>query len=134
MEQRRVLFGLTVLASIVFLLTDQSLAQTPKRGGTLRVSYGNEVANLDLTRSMLTRLGLGDEMIRWVEDRAGHDRRYSIDCSKVRALGWEPRVDYEKGLAATVDWYRDNRWWWEKIKHGTEEFARWRARWYEERR
>ena len=91
-------------------------------GEIYNIGGGNEVANLDLTRSMLSRLGLGDEMIRWVEDRAGHDRRYSIDCSKLRTLGWEPRVAYEEGLAKTVDWYRDNRWWWEKIKSG--EFRR----------
>jgi dTDP-glucose 4,6-dehydratase len=91
-------------------------------GEIYNIGGGNEVANLDLTRAMLSRLGLGDEMIRWVEDRAGHDRRYSIDCSRTRALGWKPRVDYEEGLAQTVDWYRDNRWWWEKIKSG--EFRR----------
>jgi dTDP-glucose 4,6-dehydratase len=91
-------------------------------GEVYNIGGGNEVANIDLTRAMLARLGLGDEMIRWVEDRAGHDRRYSIDCAKVRELGWEPRVDYEAGLARTVDWYRDNRWWWEKIKSG--EFRR----------
>ena len=91
-------------------------------GEIYNIGGGNEVANLDLTRSMLAQLGLGDEMIRWVDDRAGHDRRYSIDCSKLRTLGWEPRVAYEEGLARTVDWYRDNRWWWEKIKSG--EFRR----------
>jgi dTDP-glucose 4,6-dehydratase len=91
-------------------------------GEIYNIGGGNEVANIDLTRAMLSRLGLGDEMIRWVEDRAGHDRRYSIDCSRTRALGWKPRVDYEEGLAQTVDWYRDNRWWWEKIKSG--EFRR----------
>jgi dTDP-glucose 4,6-dehydratase len=77
---------------------------------------------------MLAQLGLGDEMIRWVNDRAGHDRRYSIDCSKLRTLGWEPRVAYKEGLARTVDWYRDNRWWWEKIKSG--EFRRYYAEQY----
>jgi len=91
-------------------------------GEIYNIGGDNEVANIDLTRAMLARLGLGDEMIRWVDDRAGHDRRYSVNCSKLRALGWEPRVNHEEGLAQTIDWYRDNRWWWEKIKSG--EFRR----------
>ncbi|MND08744.1 dTDP-glucose 4,6-dehydratase [compost metagenome] len=55
-------------------------------------------------------------MIRFVDDRPGHDRRYSIDTAKVRALGWEPERDFPGALAATVAWYRDNRWWWEPLK------------------
>jgi len=87
-------------------------------GEIYNIGGGNEVANIDLTHAMLATLGLDDEMIRWVDDRAGHDRRYSIDCSRVRALGWEPRVPYEDGLGRTISWYRDNRAWWEKIKSG----------------
>jgi dTDP-glucose 4,6-dehydratase len=55
-------------------------------------------------------------MIEYVEDRLGHDRRYSIDTSKVEALGWSPRRKLDEALAATVQWYRDNRWWWEPLK------------------
>ena len=54
-------------------------------------------------------------MIEPVADRLGHDRRYSVDCSKVRALGWAPRHELDAALDATVDWYRDNRWWWEPL-------------------
>ena len=57
-------------------------------------------------------------MIRHVEDRAGHDRRYALDTSKLRELGWEPQRSFEEGLAETVEWYRDNRAWWEPIKSG----------------
>jgi len=99
-------------------------------GEVYNIGGGNEVANIDLTRAMLAALGLGDEMIRWVDDRAGHDRRYSIDCAKLRALGWEPRVAYEDGLARTVAWYRDHRAWWEKIKSG--EWRRYYERQYGE--
>ena len=69
-----------------------------------------------------------------VPDRPGHDRRYSLECDKAReALGWEPAVDFEDGLRETIRWYRDNEWWWSKIKHHTDEFADWHKRWYEER-
>ena len=54
-------------------------------------------------------------MIEPVEDRLGHDRRYSIDTTKVRALGWTPRHDLDGALDLTVAWYRDNRWWWEPL-------------------
>jgi dTDP-glucose 4,6-dehydratase len=60
--------------------------------------------------------GAGEEMIEHVQDRLGHDRRYSIDCSKVRGLGWEPARSLDEALAATVEWYRDNRAWWEPLK------------------
>jgi dTDP-glucose 4,6-dehydratase len=63
-------------------------------------------------------LELGEDLIRFVADRPGHDLRYSVDCGKLRALGWRPRVPIVEGLAATVAWYRDNRPWWEKIKSG----------------
>jgi dTDP-glucose 4,6-dehydratase len=55
-------------------------------------------------------------MIEFVEDRLGHDRRYSIDISKARALGWEPQREFREALEETVRWYTDNRWWWEPLK------------------
>ncbi len=94
---------------------------------------GNERTNLEITGIILDELGLDESAIRRVTDRPGHDRRYSLDCTKMHALGWRPVVDFEEGLRDTIRWYRDNEWWWSKIKHGTEEFARWRKRWYEER-
>ncbi len=103
-------------------------------GEVYNVGGGNERTNLEITGIILDELGLDESAIRRVTDRPGHDRRYSLDCSKMRALGWRPAVEFEQGLRETIRWYRDNRWWWEKIKHGTEEFARWQARWYEERK
>ena len=97
-------------------------------GEVYNVGGGHELANLDLTRALLGALGAGDEMIRWVADRAGHDRRYSVDCSRLRALGWTPEVPFDEGLARTVAWYRDNRAWWERIKSG--EWKRYYARQY----
>jgi dTDP-glucose 4,6-dehydratase len=102
-------------------------------GEVYNVGGGNERTNLEITGIILDELGLDESAIRRVTDRPGHDRRYSLDCAKMHALGWRPLVDFEEGLRETIRWYRDNQWWWGKIKHGTEEFARWRARWYEER-
>jgi dTDP-glucose 4,6-dehydratase len=98
-------------------------------GEIYNVGGGNEVANMDLTRGILNELGLGEELIRYVADRPGHDRRYALDCAKLRALGWEPRVAYREGLARTVAWYRDNRVWWEQIKSG--EWKRYYAQQYQ---
>jgi len=90
------------------------------RSGTIGEVYnigaGNEVTNRELTSTVLELLGQNDSMIEYVEDRLGHDRRYSIDISKVRKLGWAPRREFREALEATVAWYRDNRWWWEPLK------------------
>lgn len=85
-------------------------------GQIYNVGAGNEVPNRHLTDKLLMLLGAGDEMVEYVADRLGHDRRYSVDCSKVRALGWAPRRTLDEALEATVGWYRDNRWWWEPLK------------------
>ena len=69
--------------------------------------------------------------LRVVEDRAGHDRRYALDDSKLRALGWEPSVALDDGLPATVAWYREHRSWWEPIKSG--EYREYYERQYAER-
>jgi dTDP-glucose 4,6-dehydratase len=93
---------------------------TVLRKGTIGEIYnigaGNEEPNRFLTDSILEILGFGEEMITYVEDRLGHDRRYSIDCSKARALGWAPQREFREALETTVAWYRDNRWWWEPLK------------------
>ncbi len=89
-----------------------------RTGEVYNVGAGQERSNLELTRSILALMGLGEEKIAWVPDRPGHDYRYSVDWSKVRELGWEPRVTLEEGLKRTVEWYRENRHWWEPIKSG----------------
>jgi len=62
------------------------------------------------------QVGRPESFIKPVEDRPGHDRRYSLDTGKLRGLGWTPTVSFEEGLAATVAWYRENDWWWRPIK------------------
>lgn len=85
-------------------------------GEIYNVGAGNELANRELTERLLALAGAGEEMIQYVEDRLGHDRRYSVDCTKIRALGWVPSRKMEDALEETFRWYRDNRWWWEPLK------------------
>jgi dTDP-glucose 4,6-dehydratase len=85
-------------------------------GEIYNVGAGNEIRNRQLTDMLLGLCGAGGEMVEYVTDRLGHDRRYSVDVSKIRALGWSPQRRLEEALAETVDWYRNNRWWWEPLK------------------
>jgi dTDP-glucose 4,6-dehydratase len=85
-------------------------------GEVYNVGGGNHVKNIDLTRQILQLVGRPESLITPVVDRPGHDRRYSLDCSKLQALGWRPEVAFDEGLAATVSWYRDNESWWRPIK------------------
>ncbi|MCU0309389.1 MAG: dTDP-glucose 4,6-dehydratase [Acidimicrobiales bacterium] len=85
-------------------------------GEIYNIGGGNETTNRDLTEKVLSLCGAGEEMIEYVADRLGHDRRYSVDCTKARALGWSPAGSLDDALAATVDWYRSNRAWWEPLK------------------
>jgi dTDP-glucose 4,6-dehydratase len=85
-------------------------------GEIYNVGGGNELSNRDLTDRLLALAGADDDMIEYVPDRLGHDRRYALDLSKVRSLGWEPQWQLGDALEATVAWYRDNRWWWEPLK------------------
>jgi dTDP-glucose 4,6-dehydratase len=92
--------------------------RTGTPGEIYNVGGGNERTNLELTQRILELLGKPASLIQYVADRPGHDRRYSIDCAKLRALGWQPRHTFEEALAETVRWYQDNAWWWTKIKSG----------------
>ncbi len=87
-----------------------------ENGEVYNVGGGNEVANLDLTHQILELLDRPRSLIQPVADRLGHDRRYSLDTTKLRTLGWRPQHTFLDGLRATVDWYRDNDWWWRPIK------------------
>ena len=98
-------------------------------GEIYNVGGGNEIENIETTKLLLELTGRDQSLIRYVNDRPGHDRRYALDCSKLRKLGWAPATSYEDGLRRTVEWYRDNRDWWEPIKHGGG-FAAYRQRQY----
>jgi dTDP-glucose 4,6-dehydratase len=96
---------------------DRVLHHAPP-GEVYNLGGGNERHNLDVTRLILRLLGKPDSLIRPVLDRPGHDRRYALDCAKLRALGWRPAHDFESAMAETVHWYRQNEWWWRPIKSG----------------
>jgi dTDP-glucose 4,6-dehydratase len=88
-----------------------------RAGEIYHIGGGAELANIQLTARLLEACGAGPEMIEYVPDRLGHDRRYSLDISKIRReLGYEPQVPFDEGLAMTVQWYRDNRFWWEPLR------------------
>ena len=91
-------------------------AQNGKSGEIYNIGGGNELGNIDLTKKILKLLGKGEEMVQKVADRKGHDRRYSLDSSKIKSLGWKPEKDFEQGLKETVDWYAKNEWWWKPLK------------------
>jgi len=88
-------------------------------GEIYNIGAGNEVTNRFLTDSILEMAGHDESMIEYVEDRLGHDRRYSIDTTKIEALGWKPQRDFPEALEATVAWYRDHRSWWEPLRTRT---------------
>ena len=87
-------------------------------GEAYNIGSGVETENIVMARAILDLLGRPHKLIQFVTDRAGHDRRYSVDTSKIRALGWQPRHDFAAALEKTVRWYVDNEDWWRKIKSG----------------
>jgi dTDP-glucose 4,6-dehydratase len=94
----------------------QLVLERGEPGRVYHISGDVELSNVELTRILLGCCGVGWEMVTPVEDRKGHDRRYSLDDSLLRALGYAPQVSFGQGLRATVQWYRDNRRWWEPLK------------------
>ncbi len=96
-----------------------AIIQSGKIGETYCLGGENELANIDLTKKILELMGQGEEMIERVKDRLGHDFRYAMDISKAKnELGWQPKVDFDEGLKLTIEWYKNNKDWWQKIKSG----------------
>jgi dTDP-glucose 4,6-dehydratase len=87
-------------------------------GEVYNVGGPDECPNLEVVQRILEATGASRELVEYVTDRPGHDRRYSLSSEKIRALGWEPRVRFADGLGRTVAWYRENPWWWEPIRSG----------------
>ena len=87
-------------------------------GEAYNVAGENEQHNIDVIRRLLSDLGKPESLIRHVEDRPGHDRRYAMNCDKLRALGWQRQHTFETALHETAQWYLNNAWWWRKIKTG----------------
>jgi dTDP-glucose 4,6-dehydratase len=91
-------------------------------GEVYNISTGYEVTNMRITDNILKVLGKPSSLIHHVTDRPGHDRRYSINSDKLRSLGWFPQQNLESGLAATIQWYKDNEGWWQKIRDKQTEY------------
>ncbi|MEY2424894.1 MAG: dTDP-glucose 4,6-dehydratase [Actinomycetota bacterium] len=92
--------------------------QSGAPGEIYNIGAGNETPNRVLVDKLLALHGAGEEMVEYVEDRKGHDRRYSVDITKITELGWTKQRTLDEALEETVAWYRDNRWWWEPLKAG----------------
>ncbi len=91
-------------------------------GEVYNIGGGNEVMNVELTHRILETLGKPLSLIKPVQDRPGHDRRYCLDTTKLRALGWTPETPFEEGLRATIAWYQGQEWWWRPIKENDPAF------------
>jgi dTDP-glucose 4,6-dehydratase len=89
-----------------------------RAGEVYNVGGPDECPNIEVVKRIVAATGNDESLIEYVTDRPGHDRRYSLASEKLRALGWEARVHFAEGLQQTVDWYRDNAWWWEPVRSG----------------
>ena len=85
-------------------------------GEVYNIGGGHEKTNLEITDKILEILGKDESMVEYVTDRPGHDFRYSLDCSKLRKMGWKSRYSFDDALEETVSWYRENEWWWQPLK------------------
>jgi dTDP-glucose 4,6-dehydratase len=94
----------------------ETVLQNGKIGQVYNIGGSNEWHNIDIVKLILKELGKPQTLIKFVTDRLGHDRRYAIDASTIkRELGWTPAVNFDDGIRMTITWYRENRWWWEKL-------------------
>jgi dTDP-glucose 4,6-dehydratase len=90
-----------------------------KAGEIYNIAGGNEKANLEITHLILKIMDKPESLVKHVKDRPAHDRRYSLDCSKIMGeLGWKPEIPFQEGISRTVDWYISHQEWWQKIKSG----------------
>ena len=110
------------------------LIDTASNGEVYNIGGGNDVMNVDLTHQILDGLGKPRSLITPVPDRPGHDRRYCLDTTKLRSLGWSPQVPFGDGLRETIEWYRSNQWWWRPIKEQDPNFKSFYRAQYETRR
>ena len=97
-----------------------AVLRSGKPGEVYNIGGGNCISNLDLTNKILSLAGKGAGSIEHVKDRPGHDRRYALDSSKMKTLGWSPAADFQANIAKTVKWYQDNGSWWRPLKEKAE--------------
>ncbi len=115
-QQRRSWLFVTDLCEALIRLLEQG-----RPGEVYNIGSGHEQANLDTAAQVLGLVGASRELIRFVADRPGHDRRYAMQDGKLRALGWQPRTPFSQGLAQTIDWYRAHEDWWRPLAQGLRE-------------
>jgi dTDP-glucose 4,6-dehydratase len=108
------------------------LIEKGRPGETYNIGGGTELTNLELTQQILALVGKPKSLIKPVKDRPGHDRRYSLDTSRLKSLGWAPQVPFEEGLASTVEWYRSQDKWWKAIKSESQEYRQFHQKHYGE--
>ena len=99
-------------SAIDFITTQGAVGEVYNVGG------GNELTNILITDSILELTGKSKELIKYINDRPGHDKRYALDTAKLTTLGWTPPTDFNSGMEKTVKWYMENREWWEPLKSG----------------
>lgn len=104
-----------------------------KTGDVYNIGGGNERTNVDITRTILQTLRKPDSLIKKVADRPGHDRRYAVDCRKVKALGWSPKFKFEDAIVETIQWYVRNETWWRTIKEKQKAFQEFMKKNYDQR-
>jgi dTDP-glucose 4,6-dehydratase len=112
----------------------ETVIRRGEAGQAYNVGANDERFNIDVARRIVGLLGKPGDLIKFVPDRLGHDRRYAVDCAKLKALGWKREIDFERGLEATVRWYVDNREWWLKIKEKSAEYKTFYESYYKDRR
>lgn len=102
-------------------------------GEIYNIGAGNEKTNIEVAGTIVEALGISKDSIKLVKDRLGHDRRYSVDVAKIKELGWLPSYEFSKGLYETINWYKENISWWQKIKSKKEEFKNFYQNYYQDK-
>ncbi len=102
-------------------------------GEIYNIGAGNEEENITITNGIINHLGKPTELITYVKDRPGHDRRYSVNIDKVKMLGWESKTNFIQGMEETINWYVKNENWWRAIKEKQVEYKRFYKSQYEGR-
>lgn len=92
------------------------VAEKGEIGEIYNIGGGNELPNIEITKLILKEMSKDKSWIEYVKDRLGHDRRYSLDCTKIHKLGWKPKFDFENAIKETIEWYKNNIDWWKKLK------------------
>ncbi len=102
-------------------------------GEIYNIAGGSEMQNIEIVDSILKLMGESPSRIEYVKDRPGHDRRYSLDDSKMRNLGWKPKFGFKDALSKTIEWYKNKEDWWKKIKHKSEDYKKYYNKQYEKK-